>query len=165
MLPCSKSFKPLLKNPRVSSIIKANPFEHFLGAGAFKWVYSSGDKAIALTIETNQMEVEHLCLAQLTELGLPTVKILSSVFTHDGAIAVMSKLYSIRFWTPKLEMELSAMAEIMLSNNVFPTDLQVMYNKFKEPVLVDPYNIDDVGGRTQIEFWMTDGGYCLRLPK
>lgn len=136
-----------------------------MGAGALKWVYNSKDKAVALTIEANQMAREHHCISRLKSLGLPTTQVLSSVFTHDGAIAVMSKLYSIRFWTPKLEMELSAMAEIMLSNNVFPTDLQVMYNKFKEPVLVDPYNIDDVGGRTQIEFWMTDGGYCLRLPK
>jgi hypothetical protein len=134
----------LIETIRSSKILAAMhryPPEEFLGEGAYKWVYGSGDFAVGLTMYGRQAKYEIQSLGRLESMGIPVVEVVEWIRGRVGGMLVMRRCLKVRRVTARLQDWCSRIADILDGHKVLVPDVHVMLDGSRRPLLADPLRI------------------------
>lgn len=127
--------------PAIAAVIAKYPPERKLGRGAYKWVYASGNVAVAITEYEKQAKDEIRYLARLRDIGLPVVEVLDWVpagkLSYGGAI-VMRRYRKLHKLTQKIHDRCVEIANVLKKHRLNVTDLHVLLDNKNRVVLADP---------------------------
>jgi len=153
----------------VADFLRRYPPGRKLGNGAYKWVYASGEFAIAFSRHVSQMNCEIKCLKHLKKIGIPATDVIEYVrfkrterFNSLCAAMVMPRYRHISKVTPSIRKRCVEIDRILRKKRLYIADAQVMVGPCGV-VIVDPFDISVCKERRHQTFWFllptTSGGY------
>jgi hypothetical protein len=155
--------------PAIAAVIAKYPPEWKLGNGAYKWVYASGNVAVAVTEYELQAREEIRYLTRLRAIGLPVVEVLEWVLAgrNGNGGAIVMRLYNKPYrLTNAIHEKCREIAAILRRRRIWVTDLHVLLDARGGVVLADPLHIRRRrrGDKQVFKFAdIMDEGDCLML--